>query len=139
VSHPNNTGYQEFPTTANPVNQIANSAQAVLDKISKLPLETMTSEINKTLESLQGTSKAATATLVTANGTMGTLDQTMKSADKTMISAQKVLTTLEPGSSTQYELNQLLQELTQTANSVKQLTDYLQTHPDSLIRGKKEN
>jgi len=139
VTHSNNTGYQEFPTTANPVNQIANSAQAVLDKISKLPLETMTTEINKTLETLQGTSKAATASLVTANGTMSTLDQTMKSADKTLISAQKVLTTLEPGSSSQYELNQLLQELTQTANSVKQLTDYLQTHPDSLIRGKKEN
>lgn len=139
ATHANNTGYQEFPTTANPVNQIANSAHAVLDKISKLPLETMSTEINKTLASLQGTSKAATATLVTANGTMGTLDQTMKSADKTMISAQKILTTLEPGSSTQYELNQLLQELTQSANSVKQLTDYLQTHPDSLIRGKQEN
>ena len=139
ATHANNTGYQEFPTTANPVNQIANSAHAVLDKISKLPLETMSTEINKTLASLQGTSKAATATLVTANGTMGTLDQTMKSADKTIISAQKVLTTLEPGSSTQYELNQLLQELTQSANSVKQLTDYLQTHPDSLIRGKQEN
>lgn len=139
VTHSNNTGYQEFPTTANPVNQIANSAHAVLDKISKLPLETMTTEINKTLASLQGTSKAATTTLVTANGTMSTLDQTMKSADKTIISAQKVLTTLEPGSSTQYELNQLLQELTQSANSVKQLTDYLQTHPDSLIRGKQEN
>lgn len=139
ATHANNTGYQEFPTTANPVNQIANSAQAVLDKISKLPLETMSTEINKTLASLQGTSKAATTTLVTANSTMSTLDQTMKSADKTITSAQKVLTTLEPGSSTQYELNQLLQELTQSANSVKQLTDYLQTHPDSLIRGKQEN
>ncbi|MDD1627699.1 MAG: hypothetical protein LUQ26_09555 [Methylococcaceae bacterium] len=55
-----------------------------------------------------------------------------------MSSAQQVLTTLEPGSTTQYELNQLLQELTQTASSVKQLTDYLEEHPDSLIRGKKE-
>ncbi|MEI6335021.1 MAG: MlaD family protein [Methylococcaceae bacterium] len=139
VTHSNTTGYQEFPTTPNPLNQIVNSAQAIMDKISKLPLETMTAEINKTLASLQGTSKAATTTLGTANGTLGTLDQTMKSADKTMTSAQKVLTTLEPGSTTQYELNQLLQELTQTANSVKQLTDYLQEHPDSLIRGKKEN
>ena len=62
----------------------------------------------------------------------------MQSADKTMSSAQKVLSTLEPGSTTQYELNQLLQELTQTASSVKQLADYLDEHPESLIRGKTE-
>ncbi len=131
VTHNNDTGYEEFPTTPNSMNQIVNSAQAIMDKISKLPLETMSAEINKTLESLQGTTKAATKTLDTATGTLS-------SADKTMSSAQHVLSTLEPGSTTQYELNQLLQELTQTASSVKQLTDYLEEHPDSLIRGKKE-
>ncbi len=138
VTHKNDTGYLEFPTTPNSMNQIINSAQAVMDKISKLPLENMTAEINKTLESLQGTSKAATKTLVTANGTLSTADKTLSSADKAMSSAQQVLTTLEPGSTTQYELNQLLQELTQTASSVKQLADYLDEHPDSLIRGKTE-
>jgi paraquat-inducible protein B len=102
-----------------------------MDKISKLPLETMATEINKTLQSLQGTSKAATTTLTTATGTLA-------GADKTMSSAQHMLSTLEPGSTTQYELNQLLKELTQTAVSVRQLTDYLEEHPDSLIRGKKE-
>jgi len=138
VTHKNDTGILEFPTTPNAMNQIINSAQAVMDKISKLPLETMTTEINKTLTSLQGTSKAATKTLVTANGTLSTADKTLTSADKAMSSAQQVLTTLEPGSTTQYELNKLLQELTQTASSVRQLTDYLDQHPDSLIRGKKE-
>ncbi|MDD5266982.1 MAG: MlaD family protein [Methylococcales bacterium] len=138
VAHNNHTGYEEFPTTPSAMNQIMNSAQAVMDKISKLPLETMTAEINKTLTSLQDTSKAATKTLVTANGTLSTADKTLSSADKAMSSAQQVLTTLEPGSTTQYQLNQLLQELTQTASSVRQLTDYLDQHPDSLIRGKKE-
>ncbi|MDP3876889.1 MAG: MlaD family protein [Methylobacter sp.] len=138
VMHKNETGLPEFPTTPNSMNQIINSAQAVMDKISKLPLETMSSEINKTLESLQQTSKAATKTLTTADGTLSTADKTLISADKAMSSAQKVLTTLEPGSTTQYELNQLMQELTQTASSVKQLSDYLAEHPESLIRGKTE-
>jgi paraquat-inducible protein B len=62
----------------------------------------------------------------------------MGHVDKTMDSAQKVLSTLEPGSTTQYELNQLLKELTQATISVRQLSDYLEEHPDSLIRGKKE-
>ena len=131
VMHNNRTGYLEFPTTPNAWTQITNSAHAIMDKISKLPLETMATEINKTLQSLQGTSKAATTTLTTATGTLA-------GADKTMSSAQHMLSTLEPGSTTQYELNQLLKELTQTAVSVRQLTDYLEEHPDSLIRGKKE-
>jgi len=138
VTHNNETGYQEFPTTPNTLDQITHSAKTIMDKIAKLPLETMSAEINKTLESLQGTSKAATKTLVTADGTLSTADKTLSSADKAMSSAQQVLATLEPGSTTQYELNQLLQELTQTASSVKQLADYLEQHPESLIRGKTE-
>lgn len=138
VIHKNDTGYLEFPTTPNAMNQIVNSAQAIMDKISRLPLETMTTEINKTLASLQGATKAATKTLVTATSTLSTADKTLSAADNTMSSAQQVLSTLEPGSTTQYELNQLLQELTQTASSVKQLADYLDEHPESLIRGKTE-
>jgi paraquat-inducible protein B len=136
VVHQNNTGYIEFPTVPNSLDQITHSAQAIMDKISKLPLDTLTAEINNTLKSLQETSKEATKTLVSVKGTLGTADTTLKSADKTMVSAQKVLGTLEPGSTTQYELNRLLQELAQTASSVKQLTDYLEQHPDSLLRGK---
>ncbi|MEI6708590.1 MAG: MlaD family protein, partial [Methylococcales bacterium] len=138
VTHNNTTGYPEFPTTPNTLDQFTNSAQVIMDKISKLPLETIADEIDKTLVSLQGTSKAATNTLVTAKGTLGNADNTLKTADKTMNSAQQVLSTLEPGSTAQFELNQLLQQLTQTASSVKQLSNYLEQHPDSLIRGKKE-
>jgi paraquat-inducible protein B len=138
VVHQNETGYPEFPTIPNSLEQITNSVQTIMDKISKLPLEAMTTEINKTLVSLQGTSKAATSTLVTAKTTLGNADKTMKTADKTIGSAQQVLNTLGPGSTTQYELNQLLQKLAETASSVKQLTDYLEQHPDSLIRGKEK-
>jgi paraquat-inducible protein B len=56
-----------------------------------------------------------------------------------MQSAHQVLNSLEPGATTRYELDKLLQELGQTASSVKQLTDYLQQHPETLIRGKNED
>ncbi|MDP2904424.1 MAG: MlaD family protein [Methylovulum sp.] len=127
----NSSVYPEFPTTASSLDQFTHSAQTIMDKIAKLPLEDMSAEINKTLQSLQTTSKTANTMLVTANTTLGT-------TDKTMNSAHQVLNSLEPGSTTHYELDKLLQELGQTASSVKQLTDYLQQHPDTLIRGKKE-
>ncbi|WP_333879355.1 PqiB family protein [Methylobacter sp.] len=127
----NKSVYPEFPTTASSLDQFTHSANIIMDKVAKLPLEDLTAEANKTLQSLQGTSKAAAGMLVTAQGTLDT-------ADKTMSSAHQVLSIMEPGSSTHYELEQLLQELTQAASSVKQLTDYLEQNPNSLIRGKKE-
>lgn len=138
VTHPNDTGYLEFPTIPNTLDQITHSAQAIMDKVSKLPLDETVTEANKTLKSLQVTAKEADKALVAVKGTLGSADTAMKAADKTMVSAQKVLGTLEPGSTTQYELDKLLRELAITASSVKQLTDYLEQHPDSLIRGKEK-
>lgn len=127
----NNSVYPEFPTTASSLDEFTHSAQIIMDKIAKLPLESLSAEANKTLQDLQGTSKAATTMLVTAKGTLS-------AADKTINSAQQVLSTLEPGSTTHYELDMLIRELTRAASSVKQLSDYLEQHPDTLIRGKKE-
>ncbi|MDD1605413.1 MAG: MlaD family protein [Methylococcaceae bacterium] len=146
VTHQNDTGYMEFPTTPNTLDQITHSAQAIMDKVSKLPLDETVAEANKTLKSLQVTAKEADKALVSVKGTLGNTDAAMKAADKTlktadnaMNSAQQALITLAPGSTTQYELHQLLQGLTQTASSVKQLTDYLEQHPDSLLRGKEKD
>lgn len=136
VAHTNNTGYLEFPTVPNSLEQITHSAQAIMDKVSKLPLEEMTVEVTKTLQALQTTSKETNKTLVAIKDTLGTADNTLKSADKTMQSSQALLNSFAPGSTTQYELHQLLQQLTQTANSTRQLTDYLQQHPESVLRGK---
>ncbi|MGZ8227040.1 MAG: PqiB family protein [Methylococcaceae bacterium] len=128
----NNTSvYPEFPTTASSLDEFTHSAQIIMDKIAKLPLDELTTEANKTLQSLQGASKAATSMLATANTTLGT-------ADKTLGSAQQALSTLEPGSTRNYELDKLIQELTNAAGSVRQLTDYLEQHPEALIHGKKE-
>jgi paraquat-inducible protein B len=138
VTHQNDTGYPEFPTTPNTLDQITHSAQAIMDKVSKLPLDETVAEANKTLKSLQVTAKEADKALVSIKGTLSNADKAMQAADKTMSSAHQALSTLEPGSTTQYELHQLLQGLTQTASSVKQLTDYLEQHPDSLIRGKEK-
>ncbi|MGZ8142891.1 MAG: PqiB family protein [Methylosarcina sp.] len=131
ILNANNMGYPEFPTTASSLDQFTHSAHIIMDKLAKLPLDTLTVEANKTLVSLQGAAKAANGLMVNAKGT---LDNT----DRTMISAGQVLNSLTPGSTTHYELDKLLRELTQTASSVRQLTDYLEQHPETLLRGKQE-
>ena len=128
--------YLEFPTTASSVEEFTHSAQTIMDKLAKLPLDKLTEEMNKTLASLQDTSIAATGMLKTANGTLATAKDTLGNASGTMKSAQLVLGNLEPGSTGYYEFHKMLQEFTQAARSMKQLTDYLEQHPESLIRGK---
>ena len=130
--------YPEFPTTSSTFEEFTHSAQIIMDKLAKLPLDKLTEEMNKTLVSLQDTSKAATGMLQTANGAMVSAKDTFSTASGTMKSAQSVLSNLEPGSSGYYEFHKMLQEFTQAARSVKQLTDYLEQHPESLIRGKDE-
>lgn len=130
--------YPEFPTTASSFEEFTHSAQNIMDKVAKLPLDKLTEEINKTLVSLQDTSKAASTLLKTADGTLATATTTLGNASGTIKSAQQVLGNLEPGSTGYYEFHKMLQEFTQAANSMKQLTDYLEQHPESLIRGKTE-
>jgi paraquat-inducible protein B len=129
-------GYSVFPTTASSFEEFTHSAQIIMDKLAKLPLDKLTDEADKTLSSLQETSKAATSMLKTADGTMATAKITLGNASGTIKSAQAVLGNLEPGSTGYYEFHKLLQELTQASRSMKQLTDFLEQHPESLIRGK---
>lgn len=131
VSFDNKHGIPEFPTVTSSLDQLTHSAQSIMEKIAKLPLEDLTLEMTHTLQTIQGTSSAATVLLKNGNNTLNTTDKTMQSAGQ-------VLNSLQTGSTTRYELDRLLQELTQTANSVKQLTDYLQQHPDTVLRGKKQ-
>jgi len=127
--HSNNSPYPEFPTIPSSLDQFTHSAQTIMDKVAKLPLEELTTEANKTLKSLQATSKTASAMMDGAKQTLG-------SADKTLQSADHLLHSVEPGSTTRHEIDKLLLELNQSANSVKQLADYLEQHPEALLRGK---
>jgi len=45
--------------------------------------------------------------------------------------------TLKADSPLQQNLQNTLQELAKAAHSIKNLTDYLERHPESLIKGKK--
>ncbi|MEQ1636889.1 MAG: MlaD family protein [Methylococcales bacterium] len=137
--------YPEFPTTASSLDQFSTSAKVIMDKLSKLPLNELTAELNKTLQSLQTTSAAATtmlhsakSTLTTADHTINKAGRTLTSADQTLSAAQQTLSTLKPGSDMQYQLHQMLLELTQAASSVRQMADILEQHPDSVIRGKQQ-
>jgi paraquat-inducible protein B len=59
----------------------------------------------------------------------------LQDARKTLNSANGTLASDAP---LQQDTRRMLQELTRTATSLRTLTDYLERHPEALLRGKTE-
>lgn len=68
------------------------------------------------------------------------IEKTLKSADAALRSAQKAIGgvegTISNDSPLVYQLNKTLEEVSNLARSVRQLADYLERHPESVLRGK---
>ncbi len=70
-----------------------------------------------------------TQTLERLRGTMATAERVLKDTNATLLGKDA------PG---QQELRDALQEIARAARSLRVLTDYLERHPEALIRGKAE-
>ena len=66
-------------------------------------------------------------TLDDLQGTIGVVDRVLKNTDATLVGKD---------APAQQELRDALQEITRAARSLRVLADYLERHPESLIRGK---
>ena len=99
-------------------------------------------ELNATLEETRRALAAADALL--KNGLHTTLNEvntTLEGARRVIATADGVLkntdaTLLGPDAPGQQDLRDALQEVTRAARSLRVLMDYLDRHPESLIRGK---
>jgi paraquat-inducible protein B len=71
------------------------------------------------------------------------LEQLLKSLRATSDAAQRTLALIQDRAggteASNTDLPQLMSELSQAARSVRELADYLDRHPEALLRGRKEN
>jgi paraquat-inducible protein B len=97
---------------------------------------------------IQSTSEAARKAMVQADKTLSEVKgipvdvkETMESARSALGQAEKTFLSIrnftEDTRNLSYELNRSLQELSAAARSIRGLADYLERHPEALIRGKK--
>jgi paraquat-inducible protein B len=68
------------------------------------------------------------------------MDKTLASLDKTLVQAEGTLKTVEnmfaDDSAISQELQTSLRELADAARSLRILSDYLERHPEALLKGK---
>lgn len=125
-----------FPTMPTPLEEITTSVASIVKKIEKIPMD-------KIGEQLQYTLIALTETLENTKQLTGNLNTSL--IPEVHIVLERTATTLtsienmvDSESPINQELQQALEAVTQAAQSVRIMADYLERHPDALIYGKGE-
>lgn len=123
-----------FPTTSGALDEIQDSVGVIAKKLSKVPMDQIAVRLLGTLADLEQTLKSADKTLQRLDTTvLPQAGATLKEAEAAMKSARDLLAQDSP---LQSDLSATLQQLSRAAKSVSALVDYLERHPESLLRGK---
>lgn len=124
----------ELPTIPNGLDELQTQITTITSKLSKVPFDQIGMDLQKSLVTLNHTLKSAEKLTNTLNQDVAPeVTAAMKDVRKTLDSAGRTLAEDAP---LQQDLRQTLQDLSRAAGSLKVLTDYLEQHPESLIRGK---
>ncbi|RZL58523.1 MAG: MCE family protein [Variovorax sp.] len=127
----------QLPTMPNSLDELQSQVQEIATKINKVPFEEISKDVRTALGTLDKTLKGAEQLTRTLNNDVSPeITAAMKDARKTIGSAERALAEDSP---LQNDMRQTLQELTRAAGSVRVLTDYLERHPESLLRGKPDD
>jgi paraquat-inducible protein B len=120
----------ELPTTPSGLDSLQDSVNRIMTRIDKLPIEELAASARQTLDN--------TSLLMSNLNT-----QVVPQAATTLAAARAALeaahSTLMPDSGLQQDTAEAIRELTRTAASFRSLADYLQQHPEALLRGKPED
>lgn len=124
----------ELPTISNGLDEVQTQIATITGRLSKVPFDQIGIDLQKSLVTLNKTLNSAEKLTKTLNQDVAPeVTAAMKDVRKTLDSAGRTLSEDAP---LQQDLRQTLQELSRAAASLKVLTDYLEQHPESLIRGK---
>jgi paraquat-inducible protein B len=126
----------ELPTIPGSLDELQQQLSDIAGKLSKVPFDEIGRDLQTTLKTLNKTLTTAEQTAARINNDIAPeMQAAMKDARKTLNAAERTLSDDAP---LQSDIRQTMQELSKAAASIRILTDYLQQHPESLIRGKQE-
>ena len=149
--------YPEIPTLPAPMEMITASVSQLLNKIEKLPLEEIANSLKNTMQGAERlvTSEELRQSIVELNATLvnarkisenvnttiapevysaiSQLNNALQQSQKTMA---EVGNSVNQNSPLYRELVRAMKEVADAAQSIRNVADYLERHPDALIYGK---
>lgn len=118
----------EIPTAAGSLEEIQTQIESIVTKLDKIPFEQLGADLRTTVNS--------------ANTLLQTFDKDIApQAKQTLANAAAAIRSLEqnltsPEAPLQQDTRRMLEQLNRTAASFRVLADYLEKHPESLLRGR---
>jgi paraquat-inducible protein B len=123
-----------FPTASGGLDEIQDSIGSVAEKLDKVPFDEISTRLVATMASLDQTLKSTDKLMRRVDDSVAPqVNATLKEAQEAMKNAKEALS---QGAPLQSDLGTTLLELSRAAKSVSALADYLERHPESLLRGK---
>ena len=119
-----------MPTTDGAFDKMQEQLTGIVDKISKIPFDSIGQRLDNDLGELDKTLKQVNGKLLPE------VQNTLRDAQQTLGTANSTLTEDSP---LQQNLEQTLLELQRTARSMRALSDQLGRHPEALIRGRQSD
>ncbi len=123
-----------FPTTRGALDEIQDSIGSIAKKLDRLPLDRIAAKTLATMDSMDQSLKNLNGVLRRVDVQIAPqIQATLEQAQAAMKSAKEALAADAP---LQSDMRSALLQLSRAAKAVTALTDYLQRHPESLLRGK---
>jgi paraquat-inducible protein B len=134
----------QLPVATSTLPDVEDKVTSILAKLDKLPLEAIGADLKQDLETVDQTLKEASKLVshIDAELVPG-LKTSLDDAHRTLTVAERLMhdadsTLVGPNAPAQQQLRDALKEVAHSARTVRVLADYLERHPDALIRGKTE-
>ena len=125
-----------LPTAAGGFEELEATISSIAKKIEKMPLTEIGTDLRQNLATLNRTLNSADKFVKRLDADVTPAAKSaLEEARKTLKTAEKMLAADSP---MQHEIQEMLRELSRTAQSLRLLTEYLERHPEAVIRGKKE-
>lgn len=129
--------YPELPTVPSDLETITRSLTDLFAKIGELPLETLVADARSAVQAME---KLMTSNDFQRSAT--SLRQAADAAKGALVQGEATLAAVEgmvgENSALRYNLAATLSDLRDAARSLRVFTDYLDRHPEALLRGKGE-
>jgi len=132
----------ELPTVTSTLPEIEARLGSIIEKLDRVPFNDIGDDLKKNLVALEQTLKDASAMLTHVDADIvPALKTTLDDARLALGAADRMFNSTEanlvgPGAPGQAELRNAMNELARAARSLRVLADYLERHPEALIRGK---
>jgi len=124
-------GAVRMPTAPGTLSELQPQIAEIVQKVSKIPFDDIGRDLRTTLQSAN---KAIGQLTPDAQKALAEVQRTLGRAQTTLENLDRNVT--DPSSPVQRNLEDTLLELQRTSRALRVLSDYLQQHPEALLRGK---